>query len=213
MDCMRKVLIIGAGGYGRELLQWIKDINAIKTTWEIAGFLDNDLNALDGVECDFSVIGRVTDWQPKENEDFALALGSPATKEKVAVMMKERGAHFPPIIHPTATLTPFSHYGEALVMFPYSKLSVNSTVGDFVTILSSGIGHDVYVGDYSTVSGMCSILRNVTIGKRVFVAAGVSVAQDVRVGDDAYLGLGSVVLKDVPNGMKTFGNPARCVPK
>ena len=209
---MKKMLIIGAGGYGRELLQWIKGINAERPTWEIVGFLDDNLDALSGVECDYPVVGRVTDWKPSEDEEFALALGSPAVKEEVARSMKARGAVFPPIIHPTATLTPFSHFGEGLVMFPYSKLSVNSTVGDFVTILSSGVGHDVFVGDFATISGMCSILRNVTIGKRVFVAAGVSIAQDVSVGDDAYLGLGSVVLKDVPAGMKTFGNPARCIP-
>ena len=97
-------------------------------------------------------------------------------------------------------------------MFPYAKLSVNSTVGDFVTILSAGVGHDVFVDDYTTISGNTSILRNVTLGKRVFVGAGVSVAQDVNVGDDAYLGIGSVVIKDVPANMKTFGNPARCIP-
>lgn len=210
---MRKVVVVGAGGYGRELLQWIKDINAVTPTWEIAGFIDDNVNALDGVECDYAIIGTISAWQPKEDEDFALALGSPETKEKVATMLKAKGARFPSIIHPTATITPFSHYGEALVMFPYSKLSVNSTVGDFVTILSSGIGHDVYVGDYSTISGMCSILRNVTIGRRVFIAAGVSVANNIHVGDDAYLGLGSVILKDVREGAKMFGNPARQVPQ
>ena len=209
---MRKMLIIGAGGFGRELLQWIKDINEHNPTWEILGFLDDNLTALDHLDCDYGIVGTVQEWQPKEDEDFALALGEPEVKEKVAEMMKKRGAHFPPIIHPTATVTAFSRYGEALIMFPYAKLSVNSAVGDFVTILSSGIGHDVYVGDYSTISGMCNILRNVIIGKFVFVAAGVSVAQDIRIGDHAYLGLGSVVLKDVPGGTRVFGNPARRLP-
>lgn len=209
---MRKIIIIGAGGYGRELLQWIKDINQKQPTWEIVGFLDDNPKALDGVTCDYQVVGSIADWQPAKDEDFALALSAPDIKEKVAVRMKEKGARFPPIIHPTATLTAFSRYGEALVMFPHAKLSVNSTVGDFVTILSSGIGHDVTIGDYSTISGMCSILRNVTIGRRVFVACGVSVAQDVRVGDGAHLGLGSVVLQDVPERARVFGNPARIMP-
>ena len=59
---------------------------------------------------------------------------------------------------------------------------------------------------------MCSVLRNITIGKRVFLAAGVSLAQDVTIGDDAYIGLGSVVLKDIKEGMRVFGNPARVMP-
>jgi acetyltransferase-like isoleucine patch superfamily enzyme len=97
-------------------------------------------------------------------------------------------------------------------MFPYAKLSVNSSVGDFVTLLSSAVGHDVSVGDYSTISGLCSVLPNVKIGKRVFLASGVCVTYDVTVGDDAYLGIGSIVMKDVPPGQKTFANPARILP-
>lgn len=209
---MKKMIIIGAGGFGRELLQWIKDINAVKPTWEIAGFIDDNIHALDNIECNYKIIGTISDWRPKEDEEFALALGSPKIKEKIAGMMKERGAKFPAIIHPTAIVTPFSNYGEGIVMFPYAKLSVNSCVGDFVTILSSGVGHDVQVGDYTTISGMCSVLRNVTIGKRVFLAASVSLAQDVTIGDDAYIGLGSVVLKDIKPGMRVFGNPARVMP-
>lgn len=209
---MDKIYIVGAGGLGRELLQWIKDINVVKPTWEIGGFLDNKLDALDDLECDVPVVGRNSDWIPKAGEVFAMAIATPKDKEIRVNELKSKGAYFPPIIHPTATVTPFSHYGEGLIMFPYAKLSVNSTVGEFVTICSSGVGHDVLIDDYTTLSGMCSILRNVRIGKRVFVGANVSIAPDVQVGDDAYLGIGSVVLKDVPPQIKTYGNPARFMP-
>ena len=209
---MTKILIVGAGGFGRELLQWIKDINAEKPTWEIGGFLDDNLQALDGVEIDYPVVGTISDWQPKDDEVFALAMGKPQLKRMVVEKLKSRGAHFAAVIHPTALVSPFAHYGEGLVMFPYSKLSCNSTVGDFVSILTTPIGHDNEIGDYTMISGGCNIVRNVKIGKDVFVAAGVCIAQDVVVKDGAYIGLGSVVLKDVKAGTKVFGNPARIIP-
>ena len=209
---MKKILIVGAGGFGRELLQWIKDINAEKPTWEIGGFLDDNLQALDGVEIDYPVVGTLSDWQPKDDEVFALAMGKPQLKRMVVEKLKSRGAHFAAVIHPTALVSPFAHYGEGLVMFPYSKLSCNSTVGDFVSILTTPIGHDNEIGDYTMISGGCNIVRNVKIGKDVFVAAGVCIAQDVVVKDGAYIGLGSVVLKDVKAGTKVFGNPARIIP-
>ena len=209
---MKKILIVGAGGFGRELLQWIKDINAEKPTWEIGGFLDDNLQALDGVEIDYPVVGTISDWQPKDDEVFALAMGKPQLKRMVVEKLKSRGAHFSAVIHPTALVSPFAHYGEGLVMFPYSKLSCNSTVGDFVSILTTPIGHDNEIGDYTMISGGCNIVRNVKIGKDVFVAAGVCIAQDVVVKDGAYIGLGSVVLKDVKAGTKVFGNPARIIP-
>lgn len=209
---MKKIVIVGAGGFGRELLQWIKDINKVTPTWEILGFIDDNLNALNGVEIDYGVIGTIKDWVPKGDEEFALAFGSPELKRKIVSILKEKGAKFATIIHPTALLSEFAHYGEGFIMFPYSKLSCNSTVGEFVTLLSTPIGHDNVIGDYTVISGGCNIVRNVKIGKDVFIAAGVAVAQDVEIGDGAYLGLGSVVLKDVKPGATVFGNPARVVP-
>lgn len=210
---MKKIYILGAGGFGRELLQWIKDINAVAPTWEIGGFLDDNPHALDEYEHDTEIVGTIADWQPKEDEVFALAFGSPELKRKIVAIMKAKGAQFATVIHPTALLSPFAHYGEGLIMFPYSKLSCNSTVGDFVTLLSTPIGHDTTIGDYTVISGGCNIVRNVVIGRDVFLAAGVCIAQDIHIGDGAYLGLGSVILKDVAPGAKMFGNPARPLPR
>lgn len=220
---MKKIIIVGAGGFGRELLQWIKDCNVnhkanISTNtdchqeWEIMGFIDDNLHALDGVEIDYPVIGTISDWEPKEDEEFALAMGSPKVKRIVVEKLKAKGAKFATIIHPTALLSPFAHYGEGFIMFPYSKLSCNSTVGDFVSLLATPIGHDNVIGDYTMISGGCNIVRNVKIGKDVFIAAGAAIAQDVVVGDGAYVGIGAVVVKDVAAGTKVFGNPARVVP-
>lgn len=209
---MKKIIIVGAGGFGRELLQWIKDVNEEKATWEIEGFIDDNMDALKGVEIDYDVIGTIKNWQPKEEEEFALAIGSPELKRKVVAELKERGARFATVIHPTALVSEYASYGEGFVMFPYSKLSCNSTAGDFVTLLSTPIGHDNVIGDFTVISGGCNIIRNVKIGQDVFVAAGVCIAQDVAIGDGAYLGLGSVVLKDIKPGAKVFGNPARIVP-
>lgn len=209
---MKKIVIAGAGGFGRELLQWIKDTNEKTPTWEILGFIDDNLNALDGVETDAKVVGTIKDYVGKEDEEVALAFGSPELKRKIVSILKAKGATFATIIHPTALLSPFAHYGEGFIMFPYSKLSCNSTVGDFVTLLSTPIGHDNVIGDYTVISGGCNIVRNVKIGQDVFLAAGVCIAQDVVIGDGAYLGLGSVILKDVKPGAKMFGNPARPLP-
>lgn len=101
---MKKIYVVGAGGFGRELIWWLKDINKVNPTWEIMGFLDDDPHALDEYECDYKVVGSIKDWQPKEDEEFALALGSPALKRKIVKIMKAKGAKFATVIHPTAKL-------------------------------------------------------------------------------------------------------------
>ena len=49
---MKDLIIVGAGGFGRELLQWIKDINRIERKWNIAGFIDDNVEALKNYKCD-----------------------------------------------------------------------------------------------------------------------------------------------------------------
>ena len=206
---MKDLIIVGAGGFARELLQWIKDINIVNPTWNIKGFIDDDLKALEGKACDYSVIGTITDWIPKENEVFALAIASPKTKEIIANKMKAKGAQFADIIHPKAEVCDFSEHGEGIVMYPGASLNPNSKVGNFVTILSSGIPHDAVVEDYATISSFCGLTREVHIGKRAYLADHVCILPGHSVGDDAYVGMGSVVVRNVKAGKKVFGNPAK----
>ena len=206
---MKEIIIVGAGGCGREVLQWIKDINRAEQKWIIKGFINDDLNALDGFECDYGILGRIVDWTPKENEVFALAIANPIGKEKVTALLKERGAVFADIIHPTALISDFSKHGEGLVMYPWASLGPNSSVGNFVTLLSSGVPHDAVVGDFTTISSGCELTRGVKIGNRAFLGAHVSVLPEKKIGDDAYVGIGSVVVRNVGAGKKVFGNPAK----
>ena len=208
---MKDLIIVGAGGFGRELLQWIKDINAVKSTWNIKGFIDDNENALDGKACDYKVIGTISNWIPSDNEVFALAIADPRTKELVVTKLKERDAQFVDVIHPKAEICEFSEHGEGIVMYPYSSLNPNSKTGNFVTLLSTGIPHDAVVEDFATISSFCGLTRGVHIGKRAFLADHVCILPERHVGDDAYVGMGSVVIRSVDTGKKVFGNPAKII--
>jgi len=208
---MKDIVIVGAGGFGRELLLWIKAINKATPKWRIKGFIDDNPKALAGYECDHRVIGRIQDWQPAQDEVFACAIAEPRTKEKIVSLLKSKGAFFEKIIHPAVSLGEFNKLGEGVVMYPRAALTVNIQIGDFVTLLSSGIGHDVVVGDYSTISSNCGINGKVRIGKRVFLASHVVIVPGRTIGDDAYVGAGSVVIRNVREKSKVFGNPAKIV--
>ena len=71
---MKDIIIVGAGGFGRELLQWIKDINKVENKWNIKGFIDDNINALSEYMCDYEVIGTISEWEPKKNEMFAISI-------------------------------------------------------------------------------------------------------------------------------------------
>ena len=206
---MKDIIIIGASGFGREVLQWIKDINKIKETWCIKGFLDDNLNALDGYTCDSKILGTINDWNPSENEEFVFAIASPKVKERIAMKLKAKGAHFARVVHPTSLIGEFCEIGEGLVVTPRAKISPNVKIGDFVTVLGCGIGHDAEIDDFSTLCGNCAVNGHVRLGKRVFVGTSAVIAPSKKVGDDAYICMGSMVVTNGRAGYKVMGNPAK----
>jgi len=81
---MKNLYIVGASGCGREVLNIIKDIHAIRgVQWNIVGFLDDDLQALDSIDCDYQVVGTIKDYLPQANDVLALGIASPQIKEKI----------------------------------------------------------------------------------------------------------------------------------
>ena len=206
---MKELIIVGASGFGREMVKYIKDINKQKPTWELKGFIDDNLNALDGYPCDYKVIGTIQDWQPAENEEFVCALAFPAVKKKVVELLKGKGAKFVTLIHPSAMLHTYCSIGEGVVITPNSVISANATVGDFASILGSSVAHDASVGEWSTLSGKCALNGHVQCGKMVYMGCGVLVAPSKKIGDGATVGIGSIVISNVKAGTTVFGNPAK----
>lgn len=207
---MKDLLIVGAGGFGRELLQWSKEINERTPRWNIRGFLDDDLHALDGYDCNYEILGKISEWQPNDNEEFVIALGFPEVKKRVITSLLERGADIVSLIHPDAHVGSFCKIGKGCIIYPDTRITVNVTIGDYVTILAQNfVGHDVRIGSYSTVFGSCSINGYVEIGESVLLNNSASTVPNIKIGDGAVIGAGSVVISNVKPGRHMFGNPAK----
>lgn len=209
---MRKLIIVGAGGHAREMLEWVRDINANKATWEFIGFIDDDSTALQGTNCKYSVIGSVKEWKQFEDIDFGMGIASPGVKESVGKFLLRKGAKFVPIIHPSVRIAENACFGVGFVAYPGAFVCSNAHIGDFVTVLSSKISHDCVIGDYCTILSYVGLNGNTRLGKRVFIGNHATMMQGLSIGDGVSIGLGSVVIRDIPQGIHVFGNPARAVP-
>lgn len=213
---MQDVYIIGAGGYAREIYELlIKPINDVRRSankdpeFNVLGFLDDNPHAMDGKVCDIGIVGGIHDFDVKPEDRFIMGVASPQIKEKLAKVMLDKGAVFVNVIHPWVQIVPGATYGKGFVAYPGATVGPDVHVGDFVTLLYSGLGHDVEVGDYCTISSYCGINGYVKLGKRVFVGGHAVILPNIKIGDDAYVGMGSVVVSKVKAGTKVFGNPAK----
>lgn len=209
---MKKLIIIGAGGLGREVLGYALDIPKEKRDWEVHGFIDDNSNALDNYNLEYKIVGSIKDYNSKSDEVFICALGEPKLKIKICLELKAKGASFINLIHPTASIGRTSTYGEGLVMAPNSVVTENVRLGKFVTInVFSVIGHDAVAEDGCTLSPHCAVTGFTYLEEGVFLGSHASVIPNIRVGKYSRIGAGSVVLKRVPPDVVMFGNPAKTI--
>ena len=161
---------------------------------------------MDGIECDYPIIGTIADYIPGNNDVFVCGIANPKDKEKVVLSLKEKGAVFETIIHPASNIGDFVSFGEGC--YVYGSISPNAVLGDFVSIMGSMVGGGAVIGNFSTTTGYANITSS-KIGRRVFIGSHAVILNNLRIGDDAYVGAGSVVIRNVKAGVKVFGNPAR----
>lgn len=207
---MKNLFIVGAGGFGREVACLLDEIQRIKgPLWNVKGFLDDTENPLHGKKCNLEVVGSIQDFQPEANDVLVMAIADSVAKFRLSSMLKVKGAKFIRIIHPYAFLGEHNTIGEGAVIYGGFSMSVNCRIGNFTTLLSSQVGHDCIIDDFTTISGQCNLMGGVKIGKCVFMGGNVAIAPHITVGDGAYICVGSVIIKDVRPGAKMLGNPAK----
>lgn len=207
---MKKLLIIGARGWGRE----VYDIASacIKTDAElmVKGFLDDNAYALDDYKNYPPIIGPVESYEIQKDDVFICALGDVNYKKKYVKLILDKGGEFISLIHPTAVLGNNAQLGTGCIVGAFANVSSDTTIGNFVTFsIKAGMGHDSTIGDYSHIGGMCCISGFVTVGESVTIHPGSIIVPHRKIGDNAIIGTGSVVISNVKPDTTVFGNPAK----
>lgn len=209
---MERLWIVGAGAFGREVFDWARQVNAVRPTWEFAGFLDDASDALAGRPCDLDVLRPLSDAKFEADDVAIVAIGSPEPRRRV---VERLGANvrYATLIHPTAVVGSDVALGPGCILCPHSVVSVGAVLGAHVVVnLASDIGADAALGDFVTLSCHCSIGRGATVGEAAFLGSHVAVESGVCVGAEAKLGAGTAVLEDCKPGATYYGVPARMAP-
>ncbi len=209
---MKNLVIIAAGGCGREVLQWVKDINEAGNIprWHIKGFIDDNLAALDNLICDAEILSAIDSYEIDPDDEFVCCIGNSRIRKGVIESLKQRGAEFVTIIHPTAVVADSSRMGEAVIVYPYALISDNAVVHDGCIInMYSSVAHDSVLGEYCTISAHCDVTGMCTLGDRVFMGSGSNIVPGTKIGNDVFICAGSTVMTNLKDGIKVFGTPAK----
>lgn len=206
---MTDIIIVGAGGCGREVANWIEDINKEDEIWNILGFLDDNLESLNGFPSKYPLIGTIKEHIPTGEAKYAMGIANPAIKKMVGPILVEKGAQFASIIHPSTHIYTEYDLGVGLVTYPNAKIATGCKIGDFVTLQSTILGHDSEIEDYVTVSSSCGITGRTKLHEGCFIGDHACISVGLEVGANSYVGIGTVVIQNVAENVRVFGNPAR----
>ena len=197
-----EVLILGAGGLGREVFHWALDAGL-----RPVGFIDDNPAALDGKPGYPPLLGGLED--APLNRPVLCAIGQNPLRTRCVERLRARGAAFASCIHPKAYLCRAT-LGQGAILAPFAYVGADACAGDFLFMQSGAVlGHDVRAGDFLRMDTNAFVGGYATLGDRVTLHTGAKVMPGKTVGGDCVLGAGAVLLANLRPGQTAFGNPAQ----
>ena len=213
----QRLVIIGAGGFGRGVLDIIEAINLYHaatgtTPFKALGFLDDGLP--DGrllVAYGVKHLGPVTHLaELPEDVGYLIGIGDPAARRKIDEYGQSLGRTSPVVVHPSVTQGRKVDLGAGTVICSHVSLTNHITLGHHVHVnINSTVGHDAILDDYVTLSPLVAISGNVNAAPGAFFGTGCKVNPGLTVGESAVVGTGAAVIRDVAAGTTVLGVPAK----
>lgn len=212
MSQYRKLYIVGAGGFGREVLWLAERMNKQNEIWDIQGFIDDDQNTHGQELNGKKVLGGCTYLENLTEDVYVIcAIGSAKTKKCVVdKLSKINGIHFATLVDPSVMMSDYVQIGEGSIICAGTILTTNITIGRHVIInLDCTLGHDDVIGDYVTLYPSVNISGNVMIDSMSEIGTGSQIIQGKKIAKNVVVGAGAVVVRNIKDAGTYIGVPAR----
>lgn len=216
-----RLVVIGAGGFGRETVDVIEALNAERAdvgedaAWDLLGVVDdspsetNLARLADRGIAHLGSLDEVLDAAPT-GLAYAVGIGSPAVRRRIAERCDDAGLAAATLVHPSATIGSRVSLGPGTVVCAGARVTTNIEIGRHVHINPNvTIGHDTVVEDYVSLNPQAAISGDCVLETGVLVGVAGVVLNGLRVGAGAIVGGAACAVGDVEPGIVVVGVPAR----
>lgn len=205
---LKKLIIVGASGFDREVPWLVERINAVNPTWNLLGFIDDNAE-IQGKEIGsypVLVTGNCSEKYP--DVYFVCAIG--ASKVRKKVIEKLGNVKFATLIDPSVMLSKRVTIGEGTIICAGTIITVDIIIGNHVIInLDCTVGHDAVLRDFVTVYQSVNISGNTDIGECTEMGTDMQIIQGKTVGAYSIVSAGAVVVKNLSERCTAVGSPAK----
>ncbi len=207
---MKQLIIVGAGGMGRSVYCIATGCIGYGTDFTVKGFLDDDLNSLDGFENYPPMLGTIDGYKLCEDDVFVCSLGNTKTKKMICEKLKAKGAKFQTLIHKTAIVRQNAKIGDGCIIADFASVGADCTIGESTLVQTFSIAaHDCKIGNYVRIDTHATCVGGVVVEDCATIHTTAVVSHKVVVGEGAVVAACSFVIKKVKPNTTVFGNPAK----
>ena len=207
---IKKIVIYGAGGLGREIYELIDEVNK----YNILGFLDDGIiNNKESVN--IPILGGIEFLHNIEYPiGVVFAISDVYVKQNIykKILQINKGHYFPIVIAKNSYVSKRAMLSEGTIVGRYCSVSTSVQLGKLVFLNTKcDIGHDSIIGDFCSLMPSVNVSGNVSVGQRTLIGVQSAILQGINIGSDVTVGMGSKVVTDVPDNCTVMGYPAKII--
>jgi sugar O-acyltransferase (sialic acid O-acetyltransferase NeuD family) len=203
--------IYGAGGFGREILDRVREIQQVKDDYSEIYFIDDTMSPGAWVE-NIQVLDFINAKEVLRGKDckVLVGMGDAHLRSIVSKRLLENEFKLGTLICQSAIISESATIEDGVIISPWVLVSHNARIGFNTAVnIQSIIGHDVTIGKNCSISSMVNLGGGSTIGESVYIGMGALIKEKIIIGDNSIIAMGAVVYNDIPSNVIAVGNPAR----
>lgn len=219
MSETRNLVIVGAGGFGSEVLWVAHDMNETGTQefrWNVLGFADDNPNRKGETYEDLPILGTTEEVARDLGAGtwFHGAIGANRQRQKVAIFLESRGLRPATLVHSSVVIGPGASIGEGTYVGALTVIAPQAVIGRHVLINTQvGVGHHSVTGDFAQLCPGAKLNGGCILDRLAFVGSNAVIHPYKRVGEGATVGSSSYVIRSVEPHVTVMGVPARIISK